>query len=142
MFGVQPLRQRADHFVVRAARAGRLDDLRPEDDVLVTAGLVHVVVLEEHGGRQHDVRDRRGFGHELLVHADEEVVAREPPMHARELRRDHHRIRALDEERGDGRTVAEVVRVAVENRPDARLIEDTDRRIDRVVPSSIDLSQW
>ena len=51
-------RQRADHLVVGAAFAGRLDQLRPEQNVLVAAALVDVVVLEEHGRRQHDVGHR------------------------------------------------------------------------------------
>ena len=47
----------------------------------VGAGGVDVVMFEERRRRQHDVGHRRGLGHELLVHADEQVVAREALMH-------------------------------------------------------------
>ena len=75
MLGAEPARQRADHLVVGAAFAGRLDQLRPEQNVLTAAGGIEVVVLDEHGGGQHHVGDFRRVGHELLVHADEQVVA-------------------------------------------------------------------
>jgi hypothetical protein len=70
--------QRAYDLVVGPALARRLDQLRPQHDVLVAAALVEVVVLEEHGGGQHDVGHPRGLGHELLVHGDEQVVAGKP----------------------------------------------------------------
>ena len=75
VLGAEPLGQRADHVVVRSAFAGRLDQLRPEQDVLAAAGQIEVVVLDEHGGGQHDIGGARGVGHELLVHADEQIVA-------------------------------------------------------------------
>ena len=71
--------------------------LRPEQDVLVAAALVDVVVLEEHGRRQHDVGHLRRLGHELLVHADEQVLAREAGLHLALLGRDLHRVGVLDE---------------------------------------------
>ena len=43
----------------------------------LAAALVDVVVLDEHGGGQYDVRYLGCVGHELLVHAHEQVVARE-----------------------------------------------------------------
>ena len=60
----------------------RLDDLRPELDVLMAAALIDVVMLEEGRGRQHEVREARRVGHELLVHAGEEIVAQETRAHA------------------------------------------------------------
>ena len=65
----------ADHLVVGAALARRLDQLGAELDVAVAAGLVDVVVLEEHRRGQHDVGHRGRLGHELLVHGDEQVLA-------------------------------------------------------------------
>ena len=55
----------------------RLDRLGAELQILVAAAGVEVVVLEEHRRRQHDVGVARGVGEELLVDADEQVVARE-----------------------------------------------------------------
>ena len=43
----------------------------------VAAGGVDIVMLEEGRGRQHDIGHLRRIGHELLMHADEEIVARE-----------------------------------------------------------------
>ena len=55
MLRAEPLGERADHLMVGAAFARRLDQLRPQQDVLVPAALVDVVVLEEHGRGQHHV---------------------------------------------------------------------------------------
>ena len=107
MLGAEALRQRADHLVVGAAFAGRLDQLRPEQDVLVAAALVDVVVLEEHGRRQHDVGHLRRLGHELLVHADEQILAREAALDPFLVGRDRHRIGVLDEHRRDRRSAAQ-----------------------------------
>ena len=55
MIDAEPLRERRCHLVVRPALARRLDDLRAGDDIAVPAALVDVVMLQEHGGRQHEV---------------------------------------------------------------------------------------
>ena len=75
MLGAEPPRQRADHLVIGAAFAGRLDQLRSEQNVLAAAGRIDIVVLDEHGGGQHHVGHLRRVGHELLVHAHEQIVA-------------------------------------------------------------------
>ena len=49
----------------------------------MAAGGVDVVVLEKRRRRQHDIGHRRRLGHELLVDADEQIVARETPVHER-----------------------------------------------------------
>ena len=51
----ETLGQFLDDEMVGARPFGRIDQLRPQDDVLVAAAAIDVVVLEEHGGRQHDV---------------------------------------------------------------------------------------
>ena len=76
---------------------GTLDQLRAEQDVLVSTALVDVVVLQEHGGRQHHVRHLRGRRHELLVHAHEQVLACEARLDLALLGRDLHRVHVLDE---------------------------------------------
>ena len=55
MRDAEPLGQFLDDEMVGARPLGRVDQLRPEDDVLVAAAAIDVVMLEEHGGRQHDV---------------------------------------------------------------------------------------
>ena len=133
MLGAEPLRQRADHLVVRAALARRLDQLRPEQDVLAAAGEIEIVVLDEHGRGQDHVRDLRGVGHELLVHADEQIVAGKAALDRLLVGRDGERIGVLDEQRGDRRPAAQRRPVAGQDRADARLIEHADLRIAHVL---------
>ena len=123
MLRADALRQRADDLVVGAALARRLDELRPEHDVLVAAALVEVVVLHEHRRRQHDVGHQRRLGHELLVHADEEVVAGKAPLHELLLRRDRDRVGVLDQHRGHRRAVQQRLGIAGEHAADLRLVE-------------------
>ena len=75
MGNAEALRQLADHPVVLARFAGRLDQLRADGEILVAAGAIEVVVFEEGGGGQHHVGHLRGVGHELLVHRHEEILA-------------------------------------------------------------------
>ena len=91
------------------------------------AGAIHVVVLEERRGRQHDVGEPGGVGHELLVHADEKIVAQEAGAHGPGVRAHDGRIHVLHQHRGDRRAVAEIGAVASEDRPGARLVEHADR---------------
>ena len=132
--GAEPPRQLADHVMVGPALGVGLEQLARDLDAGVAGRLVDVVVLEEHGRRQHDVGHLRGLGHELLVHADEQVVAREALVHLVELRRDAHRVGVLDQQRRDRRAVAEVLAVADQDRPDPRLIEHADRRVEHIEP--------
>ena len=97
--GAQPLGQGADHLVVGAALAGRIDQPGPELDVLMPAALVEVVVLHEHGRGQHDVGNCRRLREELLVHDREKVLAREAALHQLLLGRDRDRVGVLDEQR-------------------------------------------
>src|SRR4029078_1084631 len=57
MLGAKPLRQSADHFVITAAFARRLDQLRSKNEVLVPAAAVNIVVLEKRRCRKHDISD-------------------------------------------------------------------------------------
>ena len=129
MLGADALGQRADDVVVGAAFARHLDQLRAQQDVLVAAALVDVVVLQEHGGRQHHVGHLRRRRHELLVHGDEQVLAREAGLHLALLGRHLHRVHVLDEERRDRRAVLDVVGVAGQHRADARLVEHAHLRV-------------
>ena len=69
----------------------------------MTAALIDVVVLEKHGRRQDDVGHDRGLGHELLVHADEQIVARKAALDPFLVGGDRDRVGVLDQERGDRR---------------------------------------
>ena len=100
----------------------------PSMHVLVPAALVEVVVLHEHRRRQDDVGHHGRLGHELLVHADEEVLAGKAPLHELLLRRDRDRIGVLDEHRGHRRAVQQRLGIAGEHAPDLRLVELAARR--------------
>ncbi len=129
MLGAQPLRQLADDVVVGPALGERLEDRLVDLDRGVRAGLVDVGMLEEHGGRQDDVGHARRVGQELLVHGDEQVVAREAPVHLAEVGRDAHRVGVLDQQRVDRPAAGERVGLADQDRADPRLVEQADRRI-------------
>ena len=123
MLGSEPPRERADDVVVRAAFAGRIDRLRRELEVLVGARGIEVVVLEEHRRRQDDVGMARGVGHELLVHADEQIVAGKTAPHRLLVRRDHHRVGVLDQHRPDRAAALQRLAVAGQDRPEATHVE-------------------
>ena len=112
-------------WLVRGPSGGSIS-FGPEIDVLVAAAAIDVVVLEEHGGRQHDVGELGRVGHELLVHAGEEVVAQKPLLHQPLLRRDVHRIGVLDQHRRYRRAAMERIRSVHQHRPDARMVEVAD----------------
>ena len=98
--------------------------------MLVAAAAIDVVMLEEHGGRQHDVGELGRVGHELLVHAGEQVVAQEALLHQPLLRRDIGRIGVLDQHRRHRRPADRArLGVAGQHRADARLVEMADARI-------------
>ena len=101
MLGAEPAGERAEDIVVRAAFVGRIDRLRRELEKLMRACGVDVVVLEEHRRGQNDIGKARGVGHELLVHADKQILAREPSPHLLLVGRDHQRIGVLDQHRLD-----------------------------------------
>ena len=95
----------------------------------VRAGLVDVVVLEEHGGRQDDVGHGRGVGQELLVHGDEQIGPREAAVHLAELGGDAHRVGVLDQQRVDRAAALQRLGLAGQDRADPRLVQRADRRI-------------
>ena len=99
MLGAEALGQRANHLVIVAAFARRLDQLGAEDEVLVAAAAIDIVVLKKGGRRQHHVRHLRGLGHELLVDADEQIVARKAALDLVLVGRNRHRIGVLDDQR-------------------------------------------
>ena len=125
----EPVGQRREDLVIGAALARRLDQLRPEENVLMAAALVDVVVLEKHRRRQHDVGNRRRLGHHLLVDADEEVLAGEAALDLRLLGRDRHRVGVLDQHRRHRRAAEQRLFLAAEDRADPRLVELAHLRV-------------
>ena len=117
------------HLMVRPALGRRFDQLRADLDVLVAAAPIEVVVLHEHGRRKHDVGHERGFGHELLVHADEQVLPGEAPFDQFLLGRDRDRVGVLDQHGGDRRAVPQRLRVTGEDASDLGLVELAHLRV-------------
>ena len=100
--------------------------------MLLAAALVEVVVLEKHGGRQDDVCHRGGFGHELFVHADEQVFTGKALMDQIQIRGDRHRVGVLDKERRDRRPVAQIARITRQHGADPGLIEQAHGGVARI----------
>ncbi len=96
MFGADADGKRRVHLVIGAAFARRLDQFGSENEVLVAAAAIDVIVLEEGGRRQHHVGHFRRFGHELLVHASEKILAGKAPLHLILVGRNRHWIGVLD----------------------------------------------
>src|ERR1051326_6488399 len=115
MRGPDPLPQLTHHLVIVAAFARRLDTLGSEDEILMTAATINVVVFEERRRRQHDIGHPCGFGHELLVHASEQVLARKARLHLVLIGRDGYWIGVLDDQRIDRRPTAKRLAVAGED---------------------------
>ena len=101
-------------------------------DVRVAACLVQVVVLHEHRCGQHDIGPAGSFGHELLVHGDEQVVARKAAPYAVAVGADGERVLVLDQQRVYLRAVAQFRRGRRSARCRSAHVEHADRRVDRV----------
>ncbi len=132
VLGTDALGEGRDDVVVGAALARRIEQLGAQQNVLVAAALIEVVVLDEHGRGQHDVGEFRRCGHEMLVHAHEQILARKARLHLALLRRDLHRVHVLDEQRRHGRPIPQVGAVAREHGADARHVERAHLGIERV----------
>ena len=129
MFGADASSKRGDHLVIGAAALGRIDRLGGELQVLMASGGVKVVVLQKHRGGQDDVGVARGVGHELLVDAGEQVIARKAATHFLLIWRDGKRVRILDQHGSHGRAAFQRLRVAGQDRADPRLVEAANARI-------------
>ena len=123
MHGVEAAAERLQHLVVGAAFAGRIDQLGADRNMLVAAAVIEIVMLHEHGRRQHDIGHRSRLGHELLVHGDEQVLAGKTLAHQGLLRRHGHRVGVLDQHRLDRRSALQRLGVAGQDAPDLGLVE-------------------
>ena len=134
MLRAQPARQLADHVMVGARLAIGLDHLAGDLEWVWPLAGVDVVMLEEGRGRQHDIGHRRRLGHELLVDADEEIVAGEASRTLFGVRADHHRVGVLDQHRRHRRPVAEIAASPVSTGPMRDWSSIADRRVEHVEP--------
>ena len=113
------------YFMVGAAFAWRIDQFGADRDMLLATAVIEIVVLHEHGRRQHDVGHLGRLGHELLVHRDEQILPRETLPHQCLLRRHRHRIGVLDQHRLDRPAALQRFRITRKNASDPGLIERT-----------------
>ena len=126
VFRANAFGKRADDVMIGAAFAGGRNQLGAEHDVVLAAALIDVVMLDKHGGWQHDVCHFRGGGQELLVDAGEQILAGESGFDLGLLGRDLHGVHVLDEHRRDWWTVAKIDLVASEDWADAGHVKDAD----------------
>ena len=117
------------HIMIAAAACRAVDGFRREMEMAVPAGGINVVMLQEHRRRQHDIGEFGGVGHELLMHAQEKILAPETGVDFHGLRRDHRRVGVLDDHRGDRRALFDDRVLAHQDRADARHVEHTHRRV-------------
>ncbi|OWK24136.1 hypothetical protein AJ87_26200 [Rhizobium yanglingense] len=96
-----------DDKKVGAHRRRRFDEFRAEQDMVLAAGAVDVVMLDEHRGGNDDIGHFRRLGHELLVYGHEEIAPRKAALHKALLRRNVHRIGVLNKHGGDRSAMAE-----------------------------------
>ena len=93
----EPLGETANHLMVRAALGIGRQDRAAQLQIGVGAAEIDVVMLEEGCRRQDDVGHCRGFSHELLVDADEEIGTRKAALDQPRLRCHDQRVGVLDQ---------------------------------------------
>jgi hypothetical protein len=81
MNGAEALRESAMYLMIVPALTRRINQPRSEDDVLVAAAPVEIVMLEEHGSGKDNIGGAGRLSHELLVDADKEILAGKTPFH-------------------------------------------------------------
>ena len=118
MGGPQALRQPAQHVMVRACLAHRLDHGAGDLQMGVSAGDVEIVMLQKCRRGQNDVGHFRRFRHELLMHTHEQIIAHESRTDLAQVRRNIHRVGILDKQSGHRRPVTQIARVARQDRTD------------------------
>ena len=95
-----------NNLMIRAAFAGRVDQFGADLDMAMGAGLIDVVMLHEHRRGQHQIGHGGGFGHELLMHAHEQILTRETAPDAVGIGGDGHGICVLNQHAMDLRAIA------------------------------------
>src|SRR5512132_3756645 len=94
--GPKAFGERANHFVIVAAFTRRLDQFGPENEILVPASAINIVVLEEGRRRKYHICHLSRLGHELLMNADEQILAGKAFLDLVLIWRNRHRIGVLD----------------------------------------------
>ena len=95
--------EQPEHLAVGLRLAHRRDRRCVGENVQMAVGLVHVVVLELSGGRQHDIGVVGGVGEENFVHHGEQVLAPESGDHLLRVRAHRHRVVVVDIDRAHRR---------------------------------------
>src|SRR5262245_13453624 len=116
----------ADQLVIVAAFPGRFNQFGSKNEILVPASPIAIVVLEKRRRRKHNVRHLRCLRLELLMDADEQILASEALLDLVLVGRNRNRIGVLDDQRLNGTTALQRLALAGEDRADARLVKHTD----------------
>ena len=89
-------------------------------------------MLQKGGGRQHQIGQARGVGHELFVHADKQVVTQQAAPHRQAVRRHHCRIGVLYQQHADRRAIAQVTPFTSQHRAQPAHVQHAGVRGDGV----------
>ena len=116
-----------DDLVIGARLARRIDHGGSIEHAGVAATGVVIIVLEEHGGGQHDIGQFRRFGHELLVDHEEQVVAPQSLLHQGLVWRHAGRIGVLHNHGVHRRAPLQRLLVAGEDRANLGHVEQARR---------------
>src|SRR5215510_1666925 len=122
----------ANHFVIVAAFTRRLDQFGPENEILVPASAINIVVLEEGRRRKNHICHQSRLRHELLMTADEQILAGKAFLDLALIGRDRDRIGVLDDQRLNGTTTLQRLSLAGQNPADPRLIKHAHRAVTNV----------
>ncbi len=125
MRNAETFRQFVDNENIRARIGKRLDQLRSQNHMLLSTAAIDIIMLKECRRRQDDIGHLRRIGHELFVHCNEKILARETFANQPLFRRHIHRVGVLDQHRHDGWAAIKSLTVTGENTTDLRLIEKT-----------------
>ena len=129
MLGAYSAGQFTDDLMIAAALTRRIDQLRSQLDELMSTALINVVMFQEHGGWQHNIRQFIRFGHELFMHADEQIIAGKTLLYCILVRRDRNRVGVLGEQDSDRRPALQIMGVIVQDRAYAALVQHANRWI-------------
>ncbi len=86
---------------------------------------VDVIVFQEHCRREENICVSGRRGQEMFLHAGKEIIARKTAPHRSRVGCHQCRVRVLDQHRLDRRPSHQGIRIAVEDRTNAGLVEDT-----------------
>src|SRR5262245_61071855 len=130
--GTKAFGECANHLMIVAAFARRLDQFGSENEILVSASAINIVVLEEGRRRERHICHLAWLRHELLMNADEQILASKALLDPVLIGRNRDRIGVLDDQRLNGTTALQRLLLAGQDPADARLVKHAHRAVTNV----------